>query len=90
MRIWTDFCTSRLIPAFHRFLQWQPLSDGEGLGRAREEFVGRLREFAEEIDGEGPFFLGKEPTLVDFVVAPWIVSIPPWLMSTCLSLVNRV
>ncbi|KAK0279620.1 hypothetical protein LTR35_000376 [Friedmanniomyces endolithicus] len=73
VRIWTDFCTSRLIPAFHRFLQWQPLSDGEGLGRVRGEFVGRLQEFAEEIDGEGPFFLGKEPTLVDFVVAPWIM-----------------
>ncbi|KAK0863708.1 hypothetical protein LTS02_006456 [Friedmanniomyces endolithicus] len=73
VRIWTDFCTSRLIPAFHRFLQWQPLSDGEGLGRVREEFLGRLMELAEEMDGEGPFFLGKEPTLIDFVVAPWIV-----------------
>lgn len=39
----------------------------------RGEFLGRLKEFAAEMDGEGPFFLGKEPSLIDFVVAPWVV-----------------
>jgi glutathione S-transferase len=23
------------------------------------------------MDAEGPFFLGKEPSMIDFVVAPW-------------------
>lgn len=73
-RIWTDFCTSRLIPSFHRFLQWQPMSDGEGLAEVRREFVGKLRELAGEMDEEGPFFFGAEPGLVDLVVAPWAVS----------------
>ena len=26
------------------------------------------------MDPEGPFFFGKQPLLVDFVVAPWVVS----------------
>lgn len=29
-----------------------------------------LRQFAEAMEEEGPFFLGKEPSLVDFVMAP--------------------
>jgi glutathione S-transferase len=73
-RIWTDFCTSRIIPAFHRFLQFQPMSDKDGLAEVRKEFVEKWREFATEMDKEGPFFGDKEPGLIDFVVAPWAVS----------------
>lgn len=71
-RIWTDFCTSRIIPAWHRFLQFQPASDEAGLAGVREEFLGKLKEFAAEMDEAGPFFLGAEPSLIDFVVAPWV------------------
>jgi glutathione S-transferase len=71
-RIWTDFCTSRIIPAWHRFLQFQPASDEAGLKAVRDEFLGRLKEFAAEMHPEGPFFLGAEPSLIDFVVAPWV------------------
>lgn len=66
--------TSRIIPAFHRFLQFQPMSDEEGLEEVRGEFLGKLKEFMGEMDSTGPFFFGKEPSLIDFVVAPWIVS----------------
>lgn len=74
-RIWTDYCTSRIIPAWHRFLQFQPKDGDEegGLKAVREEFLGKLKEFAAEMHPEGPFFLGKEPSLIDFVVAPWVV-----------------
>lgn len=71
-KIWSDYCTSRIIPAFHRFLQFQPTSDEAGLKEVREEFLAKLKEFASEIDETGPYFLGKEPSLVDFVVAPWV------------------
>jgi glutathione S-transferase len=71
-RIWTDFCTSRIIPAWHRFLQFQPASDEVGLKTVRDEFLGKLKEFAAEMHSEGPFFLGSEPSLIDFVVAPWV------------------
>lgn len=75
-RIWTDFMTSRIIPAFHRFLQFQPMSDEKGLEEVRSEFLGHLKEFTKEMDDEGPYFLGKEPSLIDFIIAPWIVSMP--------------
>jgi glutathione S-transferase len=73
-RIWTDFVTSRIIPAFHRFLQFQPMEDEEGLKGVREEFLGKLKEFVKEMDEQGPYFLGREMSLIDIVVAPWIVS----------------
>ena len=79
-RIWTDFVTSRIIPAFHRFLQYQPpegaseQSAKDGLDKVRQEFLGHIKEFTKELDPEGPFFLGKEPSLMDIVIAPWAVS----------------
>lgn len=50
------------------------MSDKEGLAEARNEFVGKWKEFTQEMDKDGPFFFGKEPSLIDFVVAPWVVS----------------
>ncbi|KAI9716568.1 MAG: hypothetical protein M1812_005299 [Candelaria pacifica] len=44
-----------------------------GLEKVRQEFLSRIREFAAEIDGVGPFFLGAEPSLIDFVVAPFAI-----------------
>ncbi|KAI9815774.1 MAG: hypothetical protein M1827_002170 [Pycnora praestabilis] len=76
LRIWTDFVTSRIIPAFHRFLQFQSGVEedpNKGIKKVREDFLDQLKEFARELDGEGPFFLGKEPTLIDFVIAPWAI-----------------
>jgi glutathione S-transferase len=73
-RIWVDFCTSRIIPSFHRFLQFQPMSETMGLKDVRNEFLGQLKTFTNEMHPNGPFFLGKQPSLVDFVVAPWAVS----------------
>lgn len=70
-RIWTDYCTSRIIPAFHRFLQFQPMSDTQGLEEVRQEFLGHLKEFTKEMDSEGPYFSGKDVGLIDLVVAPW-------------------
>jgi len=72
-RIWADYCTSRIIPAFHRFLQFQPLSDKEGLKEKQTEFLNHLQEFTSEMNESGPFFLGSEPSLIDFVVAPFAV-----------------
>lgn len=73
-RIWTDFVTSRITPAFHRFLQCQPARDGaEGLRKAREEFLGYLKEFTAEMDAEGPYFLCGELSLIDIAIALWAV-----------------
>ncbi len=79
VRIWIDFVTSRIIPAFHRFLQYQPPQGASkddakaGLEKVRQEFLGKIKEFAAEIDSSGPFFLGAEPSLIDFCLAPWVI-----------------
>jgi len=73
-RIWVDFVTSRVIPSFHRFLQYQPKGpEDKGLAKVREDFLGQLRLFAGEMDPTGPFFLGKELSLIDLIIAPWAV-----------------
>ena len=73
MRIWTDFISTRIIPAFHRFLQFQPEQSSSTIDKVRADFLETLRQFAEAMDEHGPFFLSKEPSLVDFVLAPWAV-----------------
>ena len=39
----------------------------------RNEFLSKLKEFAAEMHPTGPFFLGSDPSLIDFVVAPWVM-----------------
>lgn len=79
-RIWIDYVTSRIIPAFHRFLQYQPSAsdkDGQGPGtgidKFRQEVLGHLKQWTEEMHPEGPYFLGAEPSLPDLALAPWAV-----------------
>ncbi|ORY58840.1 putative glutathione-S-transferase theta, GST [Pseudomassariella vexata] len=75
-RIWTDFVTSRVMPAFYRFLQFQPgqFEDGEArLDNLRGEYRGKLLEYAKELDEEGPYFGGKEVGFVDLVLIPWVL-----------------
>jgi len=76
LRIWTDFVTSRIIPTFHRFLQYQPSgqSNGaQGLMKVRSDFLNNIKQFVQEMSKEGPYFLGQEPSLIDFVIAPWAI-----------------
>ncbi|OJK03257.1 hypothetical protein ASPACDRAFT_1896817 [Aspergillus aculeatus ATCC 16872] len=78
-RIWIDYVTSRIIPAFHRFLQHQPRSAQGGnsgedeLQTLRADFLDTLKEFTRELHPQGPYFLGEELSLVDVVLAPWAV-----------------
>ena len=72
-RIWTDFVTSRIIPSFHRFLQFQPGQSQTPIDKLRTEFLDNLKQFANAMEEAGPFFFGEEPSLVDFVMAPWAV-----------------
>jgi glutathione S-transferase len=73
MRIWTDFVTSRVIPSFHRFLQYQPRDSISSIEQVRNDFLDKVLQFADAMHKDGPFFIGKEPTLVDFTMAPWAV-----------------
>lgn len=77
-RIWIDYVTSRIIPSFHRFLQFQS-NEAEAaehelrLDHARQDFLGHLKAWIQEAHQEGPFFLGSEISLTDLVLAPWAV-----------------
>ncbi|KAI1288973.1 putative glutathione S-transferase [Xylaria venustula] len=76
-RIWTDYITSRIIPAYHRLLQFQPSSyEGDGAARLdelRAELRKHLLEFAAEMAdaAQGPFFGGAEIGLVDIALLPF-------------------
>ncbi|KAI2638512.1 putative glutathione S-transferase [Xylaria nigripes] len=76
-RIWIDYVTSRMIPAFYRLLQFQSASyQGDGAARLEElraEFRKCLLEFAGEMAdaARGPFFAGSELGLVDIALIPW-------------------
>ncbi|KAJ6127397.1 hypothetical protein N7523_003009 [Penicillium sp. IBT 18751x] len=76
-RIWIDYVTSRIIPAYHRFLQYQPAEgvteNDVGLEQARQDFLTHLKVWTREMHPEGPFFLGSDLALPDLVLAPWAV-----------------
>ncbi|RPB02647.1 thioredoxin-like protein [Choiromyces venosus 120613-1] len=74
-RLWIDYVSSRIIPALHRYLQFLPVTDVEGLEEKRREFLDTLKEFTKAMRPakEGGFFLGGgEVGLVDVIAAPWI------------------
>lgn len=75
-RIWIDYVSSRIIPSFHRFLQFQGQGTGagaSGIDAVRREFLNHLKEWTKEMHSDGPFFLGRDIGLPDLVLAPWAI-----------------
>ncbi|TGO38020.1 hypothetical protein BHYA_0084g00520 [Botrytis hyacinthi] len=76
LKIWTDHITSRVVPAFDRFLQYQSVSvEDPRFVTIRNRFLTSLYEFTQEMHPTGPYFAGKEPCIVDYVLAPWALRI---------------
>ena len=73
MRIWIDFVTTRIITSLHHFLQFQPGQSSGTVDEVRKEYLDNLKQFAREMDKDGPYFSGTEPMLVDFILAPWAI-----------------
>ncbi|KAK7424836.1 hypothetical protein QQZ08_008466 [Neonectria magnoliae] len=69
-RLWIDHISTRIIPAFYKLLQHTP-EKKYSLDQAREELRGHIKPFVEQMDPEGPFFLGTSFSLVDICLAPW-------------------
>ncbi|KAJ7072667.1 glutathione-S-transferase [Mycena amicta] len=67
-RIWIDYITKNVVPAFSRLVQAQTDDKRDA---ARTELCNALRTFAGEV--KGPYFLGEEFSLVDIAVVPWVV-----------------
>jgi glutathione S-transferase len=71
-KISIDYVTSRIIPAFHRFLQHTP-EKPFSLEDARNEFLQTLLTFIKDADPTGPFFAGKDFGMADVILAPWAI-----------------
>ena len=69
-RLWIDHIGSRVVPAWYRFIQHTP-DKPYSIDDVREEFHGHLKAFVMEADPQGPWFLGKQFSLVDVMLAPW-------------------
>ncbi|MYJ52066.1 MAG: glutathione S-transferase family protein [Gammaproteobacteria bacterium] len=69
-RIWIDFDNVKFVPAFYRVLLEQESSRQQALV---DEIIGHLEFFESEGlpgDWEGPFWFGKEVSLVDLALYP--------------------
>ena len=82
-RLWIDHVSSRIVPAFYRFLQHTPeKNDQYTIDDARTELLSQTKTFVKqllEMDEErneageeaGPWFLGNRFSLVDITLIPW-------------------
>lgn len=77
-RLWIDHISTRIIPAFYKFLQHTP-EKPYSIEQARAEFHGHIRTLTEQMDADGPWFLGKDISLVDISLAPWAKRL--WLLN---------
>lgn len=68
MRLWVDHVAKAVVSAFHRLLQAQQADQQKA---ALDEYNKALRTLAEKV--RGPYFLGEQFSLVDVVVAPWVI-----------------
>ena len=70
MHIWIDWVSKKICPAFYRLLQHDS-SASYSLEEARENLANVLVEWVKEADTDGPFWNGKEVSMVDICLAPW-------------------
>jgi glutathione S-transferase len=76
-RIWIDFANTRLAAAYAKVLLGATDADREAgkadLFAALERLEGQAMV---QLSGSGPYFLGAEPSLVDFTFYPWFERLP--------------
>lgn len=76
-RIWIDFANTRLAAAYTRVIWGASEADREA---AQAELASALqlaeREGLGKLSGTGPYWLGAEPSLVDFTFYPWFERLP--------------
>jgi glutathione S-transferase len=71
-RIWMDYCETRYLPATHRLMAEREKPEKLGENRARLTEVMRFMEHEGLRKlGNGPCWIGAQPTLVDFQFLPF-------------------
>jgi glutathione S-transferase len=78
-RLWIDHVGSRIVPAWYRLMQ-HTADKPYSIEEAREGLHRHLKAFAKEMvdsgSGDGPWFLGREFSLVDIALVPWAQRLP--------------
>jgi glutathione S-transferase len=69
-RLWIDHICTKMVPGFYKFLQHTPEKD-YSIAEARASFLGHIKTLVEQMDENGPFFLGGALSMVDVMLAPW-------------------
>lgn len=76
--------STRIVPVFHRYLQFLPATDLPGVEEKRQEFLDTLLTFSEamrELKEGGFFFGGSSPIMVDLIAVPWLQRF--WVLDEC-------
>ena len=72
-RIWIEYCNSQYCPLFYKLLLTQDVAGQQELA---EKLQGVLlfmeREGLTKVQGEGPYWMGADPSLVDFTFYPFL------------------
>jgi len=76
VKVWVDYVGTRIIPAFHRFLQHSDQKPYT-LEEARAELLSHLKTWIQEADPKGPYFTGNDISMADISLAPWCIRL--WL-----------
>ena len=72
-RIWIDYANTRFAPAFTKLLRGAGEAEQAAGRRELEETLSYIEHVGlAELSPSGPYFLGLEPSLVDFAFYPWI------------------
>ncbi|KAH7324956.1 putative glutathione-S-transferase theta, GST [Stachybotrys elegans] len=69
-RLWIDHISTRIVPGFYKLLQHTP-DKKYSIQQARDELHGHIRSLVEQMDADGPWFLGQHISLVDICLIPW-------------------
>ena len=77
VRIWMDYCTNRYLPAVHqlRANHDKPAKLQQSLKKLEESFLFIEHEGLRKLSS-GPYWMGEQPTLVDFQFMPFLERFP--------------
>jgi glutathione S-transferase len=73
VRFWLDHQGKAIIPYFYRFLKAS--TGGVDANEAKDQMLSGLFRMAQGMHKTGPYFMGKEPGIVDFSFAPFALRI---------------
>jgi glutathione S-transferase len=79
LRIWIDYCDDYFITDHYALLKnLDPAQHGALLQKAERNFRFIEKEGLAKLSKSGPYWLGSEPTLLDFAWYPFFERLPAW------------